>query len=45
MKPKVVFIGKKQNKNSKWPTKKNLIFQLRQFSLFFRKNFMDWSFG
>ena len=36
MKAKVIFIGKKQNKifckkNSKWPTKKKLIFQLRQF--------------
>ena len=30
--------------NSKWPPQKKLIFQLRQFSIFFRKNFMDWSF-
>ena len=37
MKAKVVFIGKKQTKNSKWPTKKNLIFQLRQFSIFFHE--------
>ena len=27
--------------NSKWPPQKNLIFQLRQFSIFFHENFMD----
>ena len=32
----LIFIGMKQ-KNSKWPTQKNLIFQLRQFSIFFMK--------
>ena len=26
--------------NSKWPPQKNLIFQLRQFSIFFHENFM-----
>ena len=31
--------------NSKWPPQKNLIFQLRQFSIFFHKIFMDWSLG
>ena len=51
MKTKVFVIGKKfkkkkfQKKNSKWPTKKKLIFQLRQFSIFFLENFMDWSLG
>ena len=45
----LVFIEMKQNqkqknskKNSKWPTQKNLIFQLRQFSIFLHENFMDW---
>ena len=33
-----------EGKNSKWRTKKKLIFQLRQFSIFFCENFMDWSF-
>ena len=42
-KPKPKFFLKK--KNSKWPTKKKLIFQLRQFSIFFVDNFMDWSLG
>ena len=32
-------------KNSKWPPKKKVIFQLRQFSIFFCENFMDWSLG
>ena len=32
-------------KNSKWPPQKNLIFQLRQFSIFFHEIFMDWSLG
>ena len=31
--------------NLKWPPQKNLIFQLRQFSIFFHENFMDWSLG
>ena len=31
--------------NSKWPPQKNLIFQLRQFSIFFHEIFMDWSLG
>ena len=31
--------------NSKWPPQKKLIFQLRQFSIFFHENFMDWSLG
>jgi hypothetical protein len=31
--------------NSKWPPKKKVIFQLRQFSIFFCENFMDWSLG
>ena len=42
MKQKKIFSWKK---NSKWPTQKNLIFQLRQFSIFFHENFMDWSLG
>ena len=42
--------GKKKFKmadseNSKWPPQKNLIFQLRQFSIFFHEIFMDWSLG
>ena len=52
MKPKVFFIRKKQNKifffekkNPKWPTQKKVIFQNRQFSIFFSENFMDWSLG
>jgi hypothetical protein len=35
---------KKKNlkkKNSKWPPKKKVIFQLRQFSIFFCENLMD----
>ena len=31
--------------NSKWLPQKNLIFQLRQFSIFFHEIFMDWSLG
>ena len=31
--------------NSKWPPQKNLIFQLRQFSIFFHEIFMVWSLG
>ena len=34
-----------EKKISKWPTEKKLIFQNRQFSKFFRENFMDWSLG
>ena len=33
------------SKNSKWPPQKNLVFQLRQFSIFFHEIFMDWSLG
>ena len=47
-----VLMGMKQKKIfffeiffSKWPTKKKLIFQFRQFSIFFCENFIDWSFG
>ena len=29
--------------NSKWPPQKNLVFQLRQFSIFFHEIFMVWS--
>ena len=42
-------MGMKQKENiffekkiSKWPTKKKLIFQFRQFSIFFCENFMDY---
>ena len=37
------FTEMKQKKiqNLKWPPQKNLIFQLRQFSIFFHENFMD----
>jgi hypothetical protein len=40
-------LGKKlkKKKNSKWTTKKKLIFQLRQFSIFFEEIFIDLSFG
>ena len=31
--------------NQKQKTKQNVIFQLLQFSIFFDKNFMDWSLG
>ena len=34
-----------KKKKSKWPTKKKLIFQNCQFSIFFHENFMDWFFG
>ena len=34
-----------RKKNSKWPPKKKVIFQLRQFSMFFCEIFMDWSLG
>jgi hypothetical protein len=30
---------------SKWLTQKNLVFQNRQFSIFFQENFTDWSLG
>jgi hypothetical protein len=43
MKQKEFFFRKK--KNSKWPPKKKVIFQLRQFSIFFCENFMDWFLG
>jgi hypothetical protein len=43
MKAKVFFVGRKQKTNSKWPTKEKIIFQLRQFKIFFHENFMDWS--
>ena len=43
MKQKKIFFLKK--KFQKWPTEKKLIFQNRQFSKFFRENFMDWSLG
>ena len=33
----LVFTEKKQKIKSKWPTQINLIFQLRQFSIFFMK--------
>ena len=33
------------SKNSKWPPQENLVFQLRQFSIFFHENPMDWSLG
>ena len=48
MKPKVFFIRKKQyknfflkKKNPKWLTQKKVIFQNRQFSIFFSENFMN----
>jgi hypothetical protein len=41
MKPKKIIFSEK--KNSKWPHKKKVIFQLRQFSIFSCENFMDWS--
>jgi len=31
--------------NSKWPPQKNLVFQLRQFSIFFHEISMVWSLG
>ena len=43
MKPKVFFIRRKtkqfffEKKNPKWPTQKKVIFQNRQFSIFFLK--------
>ena len=50
MKGLLVFIEMKQKKmfkkkKSKWPTQKNLIFQLCQFSIIFDENFMDWLSG
>ena len=50
MKAKVIVIGKKKNekiekKKSKWPTKKKLVIQLHQFSIFVHKNFMLWSYA
>ena len=41
MKQKKIF--KKKNQNGR--LKKKAIFQLRQFSIFFCENFMDWSLG
>ena len=47
----LIFMGMKQKnfffekQNSKWPTQKNWVFQNHQFSIFFFKNFMDWSLG
>ena len=46
----LIFIWMKQNffflKNIfKWPTQKNWDFQLPQFSIFFPKNFRNWSLG
>ena len=41
----LVFMGMKQKKNSKWPTQKKVIFQNRQFSIFFCENFMERSLG
>ena len=40
----LVFIEMKQNK-FKMADSKKLIFQLRQFLIFFHENFMDWSLG
>ena len=36
---------KPNNQKQKQKTKQNVIFQLRQFSIFFDQNFMDWSLG
>ena len=36
-------IEKIEKKKSKWPTQKKGVFQHRQFSIFFREHFMDWS--
>ena len=41
----LVFMGKTEKKNSKWPTQKNNVFQNCQFYIFFCENFMDWSLG
>ena len=38
----LIFTRMKQ-KNSKWPTQKKVIFQNRQFSIFFCENLLDWS--
>ena len=38
-----IFFEKPNNQKQK--TKQNVIFQLRQFSIFFDENFMDWSLG
>ena len=45
----LIFMGMKQKKillkkKSKWPTQKSDFF-FRQFSMFFRENFRDWSLG
>jgi hypothetical protein len=34
-----------EKNNSKWPPKKKVIFELRQFSIYFCENFRDWSLG
>ena len=48
----LIFVGMKEKKciclkkwNSKWPTQKKVIFQNRQFSIFFCENFMERSLG
>ena len=41
MKAKVVFIGKKQTKNSKWPTKKNGRIPAPPIFNFFWENFKN----
>ena len=41
MKQKKIFFWK----NSKWPTQKKVIFQNRQFLIFFCENSMNWSLG
>ena len=46
----LIFIEIKQKKKnlkkkSKWPTQKKIIFQLRQFLIFFYENFVDRSLG
>jgi hypothetical protein len=42
-KAKIFFLEKPNYQKQK--TKQNVIFQLRQFSIFFRENFTDWSLG
>ena len=41
MKPKKILFEKK----IKMADSKKIIFQFRQFSIFFHENFMDWSLG
>ena len=50
MKAKLIFIGKNKKTNiffnkPKDQKPKIVIFQLRQFSIFFRENFRNWSLG